>query len=151
VVPCTQLGRTGGTAVQFIAGAVPGDAMGYLASPVAWGTDTQTNGDPTAWEAPDGIATISLDTSAKLRFVGADQLYCITAVSADVRPVGTNETGVPLPAVHQAPASSIDLAPPGIGTWQIRVKVEFPTASGTTWTVETFEVDVQAPIGSPAG
>ena len=146
-LPCTQLGRTGGAAVPFIAGVTPGDAMGYGSTPTAWGAGSASGGDPTTWEPPDGAmpGPIPAQTTSKLQFLGADQLYCITGVTAEARPENGGEIGatVTLPPVTQAPAATIELAPPAVGTWRIRVTVRYATTVGVAWTTETFLVTVR--------
>ena len=111
------------------------------ATPWRYGSDPDRPGasarpaavDPDLWEAPDGVdrpSRIPAQTTSKLQFLGAEQLYCITGVSAEAAP-GERRTRsgptITLPPVTQAPAATIELAPPAVGTWRIRVTVQYAT------------------------
>ena len=157
-IPCTVVPATGPTPApgepaippDLILGNAEGDAIGYLGHTVAKQRASEQSGDPSSWDdglTTTGFATIPLTTDVPMRLLG-DGNACIVGVHVDMRPYGSTAPETVLASTSQTPAVTIDVAPPPVGKWTIRVRVDWQADTGTASTTTVFVVDVTEPTAS---
>jgi hypothetical protein len=155
-LPCSALdpNQSSGPPI-LVAAAVPGDAIGFIGETVAAAWNGQATGTPGTWEGlpADPASIIVGPTADRLQAVSEGCFAQVTAealltVYAEVPT--PSPTPVPLPVIRGGTDSRVvDIQPPSVGGWTVRIRATFLTTDGSTaWSESLFRVLV--PFDAPA-
>lgn len=154
-LPCTALdpGQASGPPV-LVAAAMPGDAMGHGGTVVATEWRGETTGTPGTWDGlpdvPDPIVIgptndrFEAVSDGCFAHVSAEALLAVYAEAPRPSP-----TPIPLGVISGGTNSGVvDIEPPRVGGWTVRVRATFVTTDGTSaWSESLYRVFV--PFGAP--
>lgn len=154
-LPCDPLDPTQEPGPPLlVAAAMPGDALGHGGTVVASEWAGRASGNAGTWDGlPADPDPVVIGPTSKVFEVVSDG--CLTQVSAEAlltvyaeapRP---SPTPLPLRLVRGGTRSRVvDLAPPGVGGWTVRVRASFVTTDGSlAWSESLFRVMV--PFDAP--
>ena len=155
-LPCTGLdpSQSSGPPI-LVAAAIPGDAVGLIGTTVAseWaGTATGTSGTWDGLPAEPQPIVIG-PTADRLEAVSDGCFAQVTAealLTVYAQTPTPSPTPVPLRVIGGGTNSRVvDLEPPSVGGWTVRVRVTFVTTDGSTaWSESLFRVVV--PLAAPS-
>ena len=155
-LPCRALDPSQSSAPPIlVAAAVPGDAIGFIGTTVAAAWNGQATGTAGTWEGlPTDPAPIIVGPTADHLQAVSDG--CFSQVTAEAQLTVYAEvptpspTPVPLQVINGGTNSrAVDIQPPSVGGWTVRIRATFVTTDGSTaWSELLFRVLV--PFDPPA-
>ncbi len=145
---------------SVVAGTVPGDSLGHGGRVVASRWNGVDSGTPGSWDGlpgePDAIGvgpdqTLEITSDGCFADVTAEALLTVYA-----QPPVPSPTPVALKVVRGVGSRVVDIEPPGVGGWTVRIRATLATTDGSTaWSESLYRVfgTFEAPklTMSPAG
>jgi hypothetical protein len=143
---CNPVDPSGsGTPPSVIAGASPGDAMGFAGQTTASLWDGQETGTKDSWALPAEPDWIRVDPELQEITFISDTCLRDVAVEALLTQFDTEQGAVPepivLPILGGGGSRVVRVAPPPTGAWAVRVRTAFETTDGSpAWSETLFAV-----------
>ena len=143
---CEQLDPSQSSGPPVVgAGLIPGDSIQYGGVTNAHEWDRQTVGHPGSWEdVPTDLQMVADPSVESIEFLSDQCLYDVRAEALLTNTRGPEPAPIPLTIRRGIGTRAVDVEPPQVGVWLVRVRASFATSDGSPgWSETTFRLIVR--------